>query len=207
MQAPSQEMVNMRHETPMDLEMQAAQETVKAAMALEVPLQHDMESHRLPNLCSMDMDQVARCNFSEGCHAAEDNRDQSAVKTEDLVPCNGSICAITSLYCAFPACIGCQADGTLLFIQQRQACCKPLDCKDENKRFCAVVEQQRYWKIPQEILECKNQCFCLDSRCAIPCNDEVPCLLNSCGLNCMADFKPACGCCKKIGDLIPRLKK
>ncbi|CAD7940463.1 unnamed protein product [Amoebophrya sp. A25] len=210
MQAPAQEMVNMRKETPMDVMPESlAQETVKEAIAMEVPIQHEMESHWMKPMFYVDPAKIATCEFHEGCHMAEeeDNRDATAVKTEDLIPIGACCCVIDSLYCTFPACLGCTCDGTLLFLQGRAAFCKPLDCKDEDKRCCAIAELQEYCVIPTRFGEGKCQICCLDRRYAIPCTDNVPCLVNSCGLNCMADFGCKIACCKTIGDLVPRLKK
>merc|ERR1712194_262050 len=111
-----------------------------------------------------------------------------------------------SFYCSFPACIGCTFDGTLCCYQARVTCMKPLDCKDEDKRCCAVAEGQEYLVVPSKIGESKSQCCCIDQRLAIPCTDSVPCMFTVLGMTCCADFGPKFGCCQNVGTLIPRLK-
>jgi len=205
MQAPSS--VNMRAESAMDVT--PAEMAVQEALKLELPMQETMEKHQLPNMCTFDLYKFTNC---EGIHCmaneGEDKRDQTAVKVEDLQPCYGACCLIQSLYCKCPECIGCASDGTVLFCQGRCVSCKMLDCKDEDKRCCALCEMNAFWKIPTEIGESKQQCCCVDQRCAIPCNDEVPCLctLMPCCVV-AADMKPGVHCCKNVGDIIPRLKQ
>jgi hypothetical protein len=172
-------------------------------------------------------DIAAICNgkyFTEGCHlaapqtegmhntsgtdASGKQRDQSTVPVEELRPLDAGCCYITSLYCSFPGCIGCTGNNTVLCCMRKYSClkCLPNPGQDEDKRCCAVVEQQSYLKIPNSLCEGQSQCCCLDTRCALPCTPTVPCLVTECGLTCFADWKMNCGCCKTVGELIPRLK-
>ncbi|CAD7940459.1 unnamed protein product [Amoebophrya sp. A25] len=122
-------------------------------------------------------------------------------------PCSACCCTISSLYCTFPQCLGCTCSGTALFLQGRCSACKPLDCKDQNKRCCAVVESQEYCVIPTRCIDNQVQCCCVDSRSALPCTNTTPCLVNTMGLTLCADFGCKVACCASIGTLIPRLKQ
>lgn len=162
--------------------------------------------------------------WSEGCHleapsqegmhsanqqdASGARRDQSTTPVEDLRPICGYGCSISSLFCSFPSCLGCQGKGKVLFLMGTFSCLKCLrnPGADEDKRCCALVEQQSYLVVPQTCCECQYQFCCTDNRCAFPCTKTVPCIVNACGLNLCADWKCNTGCCKSIGDLIPRLK-
>eukprot|EP00392_Amoebophrya_sp_AT5.2_P008638 g8666.t1 len=206
----------MRCESAMDVA--PAELAVQEALRLELPQQETMDKHYLENMCTLDVYKLTNC---EGVHCManndEDKRDQSDVKIEDLQPCQAMCCAIQSCYCKFPECLGCVSDGTVLFCQGRCVSLKPLDCKDDDKRCCAVCEMNAFWKIPTEFGESKCQCCCIDQRMAIPCNDDVPCMFTPlpccvCGLNCDLHHRADFGmsgphCCKKVGDIIPRLKK
>ena len=43
----------------------------------------------------------------------------------------------------------------------------------------------------------------MDQRCALPCTDEVPCILNILGLTCCMQKKCAVKCCAILSDIDP----
>jgi hypothetical protein len=154
-------------------------------------------------------------NLKDGCHLADEGegskstamqRDVEDVPVEELRVCCGGCCSMTSLFCGFPSCIGCTCQGTVLVLMGKAACLKCLDCKDEHKKCCTLCVCDEYLVCPNKCCEMQSQTCCLDSRCAFPCSNKVPCiftLLPFCAMG--ADWKMKTGCCKKTGELIPRL--
>merc|ERR1712083_1154837 len=53
---------------------------------------------------------------------------------------------------------------------------------------------------PSTCMKSENQCCCTVAGIAIPCDDEVPCMLACCFLDCY----PKCGCCQNMGDLMAK---
>ena len=45
------------------------------------------------------------------------------------------------------------------------------------------------------------KCCCLDTRCAFPCDKDVPCTLACCLFTCMVNGNLSLKCCAKVGDL------
>jgi len=45
------------------------------------------------------------------------------------------------------------------------------------------------------------KCCCLDTRCAFPCDKDVPCTLACCLFTCMVNGNLNPKCCAKVGDL------
>lgn len=48
-----------------------------------------------------------------------------------------------------------------------------LDCKDDDKRCCAVQVGACYLIMPRTCVECRRQDCCLETRCAFPCTQQV----------------------------------
>mmetsp|Transcript_150783 Transcript_150783/g.420301 ORF Transcript_150783/g.420301 Transcript_150783/m.420301 type:complete len:153 (-) Transcript_150783:86-544(-) len=137
--------------------------------------------------------------------------EETDVKAQDLLVCGGCCCSFSSLYLKFPDCIGCKTEGICCCFQIEQAACKPL-CTDagagnEEGKLCVCFEGGTYCVMPSTCIQEQQQFFCIDSRCAFPCHDKVPCVCTLCPfLVLFADwgFKPSC--CQTLGVIIPRLK-
>lgn len=132
--------------------------------------------------------------------AAPPQKELGGTNVGDLVPISAMCCTITSFYCKMPECWGCSSEGTICCIEEEMKCLKCVDsASNEDQKCCILQEAGCYCVKPQTCVQMTQQTFCLDSRCALPCTDKVPCMFNVYGLNCY----PAFGCCKSIADLIP----
>ncbi|CAD7968635.1 unnamed protein product [Amoebophrya sp. A120] len=167
--------------------------------ALECPAQQAM-GEKLP---AMSPGLNLYPTICEGTHCMPNESGDAAADPNDLIPCFGCLFCIESLYCTFPACIGCSGNSEVLFCQQTVACCKPLDCKDAEKRCCACDNCNMYLMQPRTLVQCNQQCFCIDVRAALPCTKDVPMIVNMMGINCF----PTTGCCKKLGAITGNDKK
>ena len=60
-------------------------------------------------------------------------------------------------------------------VQIEAMCCKPSFDKDHPEVFCVLCQGYSYGVVPEAKL-CKGsqQAFCVQNRCALPCDDEVP---------------------------------
>ncbi len=117
---------------------------------------------------------------------------------KDLNTICGLGCVIASLYCRFPEIFGCFGEGvTCGCCSFATSCCKPLISKGEefDNDVCLLFNQRVACITPSTCVMCTCQEFCVDARCAIPCNgDEVPCVLNVCFINCMYEYACKTGC-------------
>ena len=100
-----------------------------------------------------------------------------------LRPLLGWGCLIASLFTKFPDMLGCQIKGELLCFKQNLLCFKVGDEKDENEK--CVVNQAKCTIIrPTVLLKGIAQVFCLDTRCSLPLDKDMPCLFNVFGFTC-----------------------
>eukprot|EP00929_Paragymnodinium_shiwhaense_P003715 TRINITY_DN10432_c0_g1_i1.p1 TRINITY_DN10432_c0_g1~~TRINITY_DN10432_c0_g1_i1.p1 ORF type:complete len:169 (+),score=41.99 TRINITY_DN10432_c0_g1_i1:74-580(+) len=136
-----------------------------------------------------------------------ENRDGTEVLLKDLRVWFGGCCAIYSLYCNFPEALGCKGNCEVCCFQCEETMCKCLDPSTNRQKVCVVCCDGRSNCImPKTCLSIQEQICCFDCRCALPCTEEVPCLLNLCGINCCADKECRCSfCCQTVGELVPRL--
>ena len=51
---------------------------------------------------------------------------------------------------------------------------------------------------PQTLLKSTSQICCIDHRCAIPCDKEVPCMIAFLGLTCVKHGECACVCGERV---------
>ncbi len=123
---------------------------------------------------------------------------------KDLIPYDSMCCVIRSCYCNFPLCLGCQGDYTCLCIEQSYKSCKPV-ANDEDI-LCSFCEGGCYIVPISTCCKSVDQCFCLDSRCAFPCDDDVPCICGSCFITCCYKFQCKCACCQSIGQIDPEIQ-
>ncbi|KAJ8598918.1 hypothetical protein CTAYLR_009838 [Chrysophaeum taylorii] len=98
-----------------------------------------------------------------------------------LTVCIALMCIVQSIYCKIPDCIGCAGFDT---------CC------------CLHVEYYR--KVTCETIVCiksHGHCFCCDSRCAIPCDEDIaPVACTLCPFWLVYPMSNA-GCCVKFSGL------
>ena len=120
---------------------------------------------------------------------------------ELLVLC-GQGCSVTS--CLFTNCFGCTSEGMCLCLRWEMKGCRPVYGKNEHKTCCVLCQSSNECVVPQTCVLVQQQCFCLDTRCAVPCIKEMPCICTGvpfcvCCVN--YQLKPAC--CKKWKELLP----
>merc|ERR1712232_1240491 len=94
--------------------------------------------------------------------------------------------------CMFSDCpIGCAGSETCCCLEG-EFCCKPgADMLCLGCCACRCIA-------PSTCMKAENQCCCEVVGIAIPCDDEVPCMLACCFLDCY----PKCGCCQAMGELM-----
>ena len=129
---------------------------------------------------------------------APDDSHKIHVNTNDLLVFQAMCCSITSCYTKYPECCGC--------IQNSVCCC----CVCEGICCKTAVEQGEWCVIQQQTIKCIRpttccggmaQIFCFDSRCAFPCDKDVPCMVTYCFLTCCYNWNCNCACCKKLKDI------
>merc|ERR1740120_324200 len=87
--------------------------------------------------------------------------------------------------------IGCAGNETCCCLET-ECCCKPgADMLCLGCLACRCVS-------PTTCIKSENQCCCEVAGIAIPCDDEVPCMLACCFLDCY----PKCGCCQDMKGLM-----
>ena len=124
-----------------------------------------------------------------------------------MVPCLASCCIIQSVFFAYPACVGMSGHGSCLCLSTEYKCLKltndtRLPGTAGHDDLCICQEFKSTLKKPADPrIKCVNQCWCIDTRCGLPCDEEVP---NMCTIIYFTPcflFKPKVGCCSTIGDL------
>jgi len=117
----------------------------------------------------------------------------------DLLVFQACCCNITGVTCKYPECWGFGVDGICLCIKSNCVVCKLMDERknDEGKMF-TCTEGGLFCVKPTTCCQFQEQCCCLDTRCALPCTNDVPMICTL--LPCCVVY-PACGCCKKVKDI------
>jgi hypothetical protein len=128
-----------------------------------------------------------------------------SIVTSEVVPCSACLCSISSLYLRFPGCISCYEKTTCCCFETESVCCRIMTCSSNRKKetLCMVFEKSNFYIVwPTTFIKSISQCMLFDSRCAIPCDSEVPCIcmmLPFC--TCCVNCKPRCECCATVGAL------
>ena len=112
-----------------------------------------------------------------------------APNPEDLMPICAVCCVICSCYLNSPDCIGYYTKGVCACAEVEWLCCKP--GKAENS-VCICAKAEIEFIKPSTCLKMNCQECCLDSRCAFPCDEEVPCIIALLGFQCVKDYKCSC---------------
>eukprot|EP00931_Biecheleriopsis_adriatica_P027319 TRINITY_DN16454_c0_g1_i2.p1 TRINITY_DN16454_c0_g1~~TRINITY_DN16454_c0_g1_i2.p1 ORF type:complete len:153 (+),score=26.48 TRINITY_DN16454_c0_g1_i2:99-557(+) len=133
----------------------------------------------------------------------DEKTDIGEVPVGDLVPITAYCCCIGSCYCTWPECIGCVSEGTFLCCVESMTACKPVKQGENNpnKVCCLCARSDIYLKPPDTCVACKGHTCCIDERCAMPCNEDVPCLCTFLGLTCCYKWKCHVACCHKISQM------
>jgi len=122
---------------------------------------------------------------------------------------NGSCCCIDSCYTKWPECIGCYGSGFLCCIEQSYTGCKPLFMNpDRAEQSLLCLCRKVSCNLVDFKCQCKNegQNFCMESRSAFPCDDDVPCVCAAYCLTCCVNWGPLCGCCLSLKSIQDHVK-
>jgi hypothetical protein len=120
-----------------------------------------------------------------------------APNQEDMTVFGACCCNILSIYATWPACLGTYAKGVVV-------CCKVemMMCKagfDEGS-LCQCMKSDIEIIKPTICCKLDWQLCCLDARTAVPCDDEVPCMVAFAGVSCVKDYKCHCAMGEEISD-------
>ena len=121
------------------------------------------------------------------------------VDPDDLIVSDACCCTIQSCYLKCPECCGCYTSGTVCCCTTQAMGCKPSNVKGETCILCEGGETCIY---PTTCCKGTSQFCCYDTRCAFPCDHDVPCVLASCCIVCCYNSKPQCGFCHKLGHYV-----
>jgi len=104
-------------------------------------------------------------------------------------------CFITSCYLVFPKCISGYMKGVVMCCEVESLCCQP---GQRDGTICLCHRGEAECIRPYTCCKFSQQVLCLDTRCAFPCDGEVPCMITMYGLTCVQDYKCEPGCCKTL---------
>lgn len=119
-------------------------------------------------------------------------------KLEDLYVLSACCCTINSIYWEFPQIFGAFTEQQICCVHATSAFNKPAVLKGEiyqgDNTICmsgrvALMEFSHF-----VCCQAVSQMCCLDTRAALPCTDDVPCMLNYCCINCCYNWSPNCAC-------------
>jgi hypothetical protein len=131
---------------------------------------------------------------------------QREVVVGETRPFLGMCCELSTCYLSFPGCCQAYQKTDCLCIELESLCCKPLCCnetKSHKSSLCVFQKAHFYLVSPSTCCKSIVQLFCLDNRCAFPCDEDVPCLflpLPFCSL--FANWNMHIDCCAKVKDMI-----
>lgn len=132
--------------------------------------------------------------------------DEGKAEADDALVVNACCCYIDSCYCKCPQCLGCYGNDTCLCFTSEFKCCKYYE--SAPGKICLCQEVKCDCVTPTTCCKQINQCCCLDSRCAFPCDDDVPCV---CTLFpffiCCQNFACSPKCCAKASSFKRKVKK
>ncbi|KAL1519576.1 hypothetical protein AB1Y20_023119 [Prymnesium parvum] len=111
--------------------------------------------------------------------------------------CSGFCCSMTIFNPTYPDCCGCRFKGTCCccesqMVQCIPACLEGVEAPGHSDAVCLCSDGFQKCVIPDPNgpwIKSISQCCCFESRCAFPCDAEVPCNLNMYCINCVTDFK------------------
>lgn len=142
---------------------------------------------------------VALCAGDQGFHS-----DLSDIPVGEVRVCDACCCSICGIMCKYPECIGGKMEGVACCLQCENSCCKIIKEENQANIFCICCDGGQYVVMPSTCIAVTETCFCIDSRCAFPCTDKVPCIftcLPGCVVCASKELKFAC--CPLVKDIVP----
>jgi len=117
----------------------------------------------------------------------------------ELTVCSALLCTVTGCACKYPHYLTIGEDVLCCCFKSNMVCCKLYDERRNSEgKLCACSEGGCFLVKPTTCCQSQSQFCCLDTRCALPCTDQVP-MICTC-LPCCVLF-PKFGCFKKVKDL------
>lgn len=125
---------------------------------------------------------------------------------EDLIPIMACCCDISSFNpvmfqkCGNPGCYGFFAEYTLCCAEQSV---RFLELSPDHPRvFMRILSgEDNLICPPKTVFKQRSTGFCLNYRCALPCEEEVPCMCNFFGLTMFYNFQLAFYCCETLAKI------
>ncbi len=120
------------------------------------------------------------------------------VNSNDLIAVDMFLCYADSLYCKCPDALGCYGNSTCLCLESTFKCCKP---HSSPEKICILNANDCNCIYPTVCCKQTSQVCCLDVRCALPCDADVPCGFGCCGLILCFNYQLKPGCCVTFANL------
>lgn len=122
---------------------------------------------------------------------------------EDIVPCSACCCDFTSLYLKWPECCGIYSKSTMVCLEREYVACKPAFLggaqNPKQNLLCLCAQGNCLLVPPKTCVKAETQEFCFDYRCALPCDEDVPCLcMPIMFCTCCVNGQCYCGCCQSL---------
>ena len=118
-------------------------------------------------------------------------------KQEDMIPFGACCCTILHCYLKCPECVGCYTQGVFTCCELETLCCKT-GWGDENAAICLLGRGEAELIAPTTCCKIQEQLCCLNVVAAMPCDDEVPCMIGLCGITCVNNYQLVFEACKRM---------
>lgn len=129
-----------------------------------------------------------------------------APKQEDFMPCAACCCSILSCYTKFPDCIGCYDKGTFVCCEMETLWCKTGNREESSDgSLCLCLSGEIEMIQPTTCCKLQIQYCCCNANMAMPCDEEVPCMITFLGITCVENYKCAFKACKTMDN--PEMKR
>ncbi len=122
----------------------------------------------------------------------------------------GCCCNIQSCFFKMPECLGGYAQFTLLCLRTEYVHCQPVFCYEPSTppsdKVCIMYNGNVVVDVTNSPdIFCKGmaQNFCNDTRCALPCDEDVPCTCFLCPfLTGIVNYELGLHCCLSVKELV-----
>ena len=124
---------------------------------------------------------------------------EGAPKQEDLTPFAACCCSIVSCYLKFPDCIGCYNKGAFVCFEMETLWCQTgMNEGSSGDSLCLCLRGECEVIKPGTCCKLQEQCMCCNAAIAMPCDEEVPCMIGILGITCVKNYACVCEACKKL---------
>jgi len=124
---------------------------------------------------------------------------EGAPLQEDLMPCGACCCSVLSCYLKFPDCIGCYNKGTFTCIELETLWCKTgMNENSSGDSLCLCLSGECEVIKPGTCCKLQETVCCCNAAIAMPCDEEVPCMIGLFGITCVKNYACVFEACKKM---------